>query len=86
MLNLEVVTKRLLYWQVTNNTRVALVPCHTWECVHTAISCGVDISTIPGCHLLSQMSSWCGSQKLLQGLVSHELTAYLSDIDPFLSQ
>ena len=31
-----------------------------------------------GCHLLRQMSSQCGSQKLLQGLVSHEVTAYLS--------
>ena len=34
---------------------------------------GVDISEVPG-----QMSFQCGSQKLIQGLVSHELTAYLS--------
>ena len=39
---------------------------------------GVDISEVPGCHLLQQMSSQRGSQKLLQGSVSHELTAYLS--------
>ena len=29
----------------------------TWECVPTAISGGVDISEVPGCHLLRQMSS-----------------------------
>ena len=32
------------------------------------------------------MSSQCGSQKLLQGLVSHELTAYLSVFDLFLTR
>ena len=32
------------------------------------------------------MSSQWGSQKLLQGLVSHELTAYLSVFDLFLTQ
>ena len=26
------------------NTEIVLVPCHTWECVPTAISGGVDIS------------------------------------------
>ena len=50
------------------NTRVAIVPCHTWKCVSTAISSGEDISEVPGCHLLRQMSSHCGSLKLLQGL------------------
>ena len=34
------------------NTRIVLVPCHTWKCVPTAISSGVDISEVPGCHLL----------------------------------
>ena len=29
------------------NTGIALVPCHTWKCVPTAISGGVDISEIP---------------------------------------
>ena len=38
----------------------------------------MDISGVPGCHLLRKMSSQCGSQKLLQVLVSHEFTAYLS--------
>ena len=59
------------------NTGIVLVPCHAWKCVPTAISGGVDISKVPGCHLLRQMSSQLGSQKLLQGLVSHELTACL---------
>ena len=35
------------------------------------------------CHLLWQMSSQWGSQKILQGLVSHELTAYLSIFNQF---
>ena len=34
------------------NTRVGLVPCCTWKCVPTAISGVVDISEVPGCHLL----------------------------------
>ena len=41
-----------------------------------------DISEIPGCYLLQQ-SSQRGSQKLLQGLVPHELTAYLSIFNQF---
>ena len=40
----------------------------------------------PWGHLLRQMSSQWGSQQLLQGLVFHELTVYLSDFDLFLSQ
>ena len=39
------------------NTRTVLVPCRAWKCVPTAISGGVDISEVPGCHLLRQMSS-----------------------------
>ena len=39
------------------NTGVVLVPCRAWKCVPTAISGGVDISEVPGCHLLQQMSS-----------------------------
>ena len=38
---------------------------------------GVDISEVPGCHLLRQISS--------QGLVSHELTGYLSIFNQFIS-
>ena len=57
-------------------TGVVLVPHHTWKCVPTAISSGADVSEVPGCYLLQQTSSQWGSQKLPQGLVSHELTAY----------
>ena len=39
------------------NTGIVLVPCHAWKCVPTAISEGVDISKVPGCHLLRQISS-----------------------------
>ena len=34
------------------NTEVVLVPCSHMKCVSTAISVGVDISEVPGCHLL----------------------------------
>ena len=52
--------------------------------VPTAISGGVDISKVPGWGL--QKSSQWGLQKLLQELVSHELTTYLSVLDLFLTQ
>ena len=52
------------------NTEIVLVPCHTWKYVSTATSGGIDISEVPGCHLLQQMSSQWGSQKLIHGLVS----------------
>ena len=39
------------------NTGIVLVPCCTWKCVPTVISGGVDISEVPECHLLQQMSS-----------------------------
>ena len=35
----------------SKNTGVVLVPCSRME-VFTAISSGVDISEVPGCHLL----------------------------------
>ena len=60
--------------------------CRTWKCVSTAISSGVDTSDVRGCHLFRQIGSQRGSQKLLQGLVYHELTAYLSVSDLFLIQ
>ena len=34
------------------NTRIVLVPCHTWKCVPTAIFGGVGISDVPNCYLL----------------------------------
>ena len=39
------------------NTGVVLVPCCVWECFLPVISVGVDISKVPGCHLLRKMSS-----------------------------
>ena len=68
-------------------TAIVLVPYLRIECVPTAISGGVDISEVPLCHLLRQMSSQGRSQKLLQGClmnsVSHELAAYLSIFNLF---
>ena len=43
----------------------------------------MDISEVTHCHLLRQVSSQLGSQKLLQGLVPRELTAYLSIFNLF---
>ena len=34
------------------NTGIDFLPHCAWKCVPTAILCGVDISEIPGCHLL----------------------------------
>lgn len=43
------------------NTSVLLMPFHAWKCAcmpfPTAISGGVCISGVPGCHLFRQMSS-----------------------------
>ena len=61
------------------------MPCCGWKCVPIAIS-GVDISEVPGCHLSRHVSFQWGSQKLLQGFVSHELTVQLSVFDLFLTQ
>ena len=64
------------------NTRVILVSYCAWKYTHTVISGDLDISEVPGCYLLRQMSFQGGSQKLLQGLVSsHELTVYLFDFN-----
>ena len=38
------------------NTGVVLVPCRACKYVHTALSGGVDIFEVYGCHLLRQMS------------------------------
>ena len=37
-------------------TKVVLVPCHAWKCVPTAISGSMNVSEVPGCHLVRQMS------------------------------
>ena len=36
----------------SKNTEIILVSHHAWKCVLTAISSGVDISEVPGCHFL----------------------------------
>ena len=73
---LEVATKRLLHKQASR----------TWKCVPTSISGCVDISEVPGRRWLQQMSSQWELQIILQELVSHQLTSYLSVFDTFLSQ
>ena len=45
------------------------------KCVPTASSRGMDISEVPGCHLLQQMSSQWGSQNVPEELVSYKFTA-----------
>ena len=40
----------------SKNTSAVLVPCRTWKSVPAAISGGVNISEVSGCHLLRQMS------------------------------
>ena len=52
--------------------RLAFIPKRFW------IPFNFELFLISKYHLLRQMSSQWGSQKLLHGLVSHELTAYLS--------
>ena len=42
---------------VGKNIGVVLVPCSRMEVRPYTISGGVDISVVPGCHLLPQMSS-----------------------------
>ena len=34
------------------NTGIVLVPSRLWKCVSLAVSGGVDIPEVPGCHLL----------------------------------
>ena len=70
---------------VGKNTGIVLVPCNAWKIVPKSISRGVDISENPSCHLLWHEFS-VRVTKLLQGLVSHELTAYLSVFNLFLTQ
>ena len=67
------------------NAGVVLVSYCAWNCIPTAIYGGADISEVAGCHLLRQISSQRGSQKSLLGLVSHELTPYLSIFKLFLT-
>ena len=69
---------------VSKNIALVLVPCCAWKCAATAISSSVDTPEGLELQLVEQMSSQCGLQKLLQGLVPHKLTACLSDFYLFL--
>ena len=62
------------------------MPSGTCKCVPTPNSGDPDISEDPVSHVLWQMSSQWRSQRLLQGLVSHELTVYLFVLNLFLTQ
>ena len=64
---MEVATKS--FSSTGKNTEIVLVPCPIWKCIFTAISGGINISEIPGCHFLLQISTQWGSKKLVQGLV-----------------
>ena len=46
------------------STGTVLAPCHARKCAPATIYGSEDISEAPGCHLLCQMSSQSGSQKL----------------------
>ena len=39
------------------NTGIVLVLYLAWKCVPTVISSGVDVSTVPGRHLLQQVNA-----------------------------
>ena len=80
--NLEVATKRLLHQQLKITGQFYCHVCNC-KCIPTAISGCVDISEVPGCYLIRQMSSQWGLQKLLQGLMFHEITAYLFIFNQF---
>ena len=82
---LAVASKKLLHQQ-KKTTGVVLVPYCTWKSVPTAFSGGVNLSNVPRSHFLGYISSQWRSQKLLQSLMYHELTVYLSDLDLFLAQ
>ena len=56
------------------------MPYCAWKCVPTAVSSSVHISEVHGCHEFSVRVT-----KLFQGLVSHQLTAYFSIFNLFLT-
>ena len=43
------------------NNGTVTKPCCAWKCIPTVVSGDVDISEVPGCHLLQQTSSQWGS-------------------------
>ena len=79
------VTLRIQDQVFSENAGLVLVLCCSWKCVPIAISKGMDICKVPGCSLLQQISSQWKWQKLLQGLMSHELVTYFSVFNLFLT-
>ena len=53
---------------VGKNAGIVLVSCHAWKCDPTAISGGVDISKVPECHLLRQISFQWGHKNFFKDL------------------
>ena len=68
---------------VSKNNKVNLVPCSCMEVHPYSYFRWSGYFWGPWASLLWQMSSEWGSQKLIQGLVFHELTAYLSVFNLF---
>ena len=56
---------------------------HHYNTILRSLYHSLHHSVVPGCHFLWQMSSQWRSQKLLQQLVSHELTVYISIFNQF---
>ena len=83
--NLEVASKRLLHQQVKCQGSFSAIIVHGGMSLQLFLVVWI-FSKIPGCHLLQQMSSQQESQKLRQGLVSHELRDYLSVFNLILTQ
>ena len=59
----------------SKNVGIVLVPYYAWKSAPTTISSNVDIPWV----------SIVTTQKLLQGLVSHEILVYLSDFAVFFN-
>ena len=68
------------------NARVVLLPCCAWKCVPWALCSGVDISEVWGCHLLRQVSSQLGSQKVTSRIGVSWTNSIPFVFDPFLTQ
>ena len=70
---------------VGKNTGIVLVPCRTWKCIPMAISyfrwCGYF--QVPRVSFVTTDEFSVRVTKLIQGLVSYQITAYLSTFNLF---
>ena len=78
--NISFGLNKLMVSQICSNNNIHTVKfwsddCALQFCSQYAFYIVKWIFEGPVCHLLRQMSSQCRSQKLLQGLASHKLTA-----------